>query len=148
MKYTNKCGGSPNLLYTVNDRSNQNSAYIKKSHVNTENCHDIEKIISQQCIQIEFVEEIVELFPAGLLHHCFHIRSPRLRRRRRRKMERRGRDRGERDKKAEQKEDTELCTSQAFVDCSTICTMLLLLNVGYVLFQIKLRRVVSFFSFQ
>ena len=30
MKYTNKCGGSPNLLYTVNDRSNQNSAYIER----------------------------------------------------------------------------------------------------------------------
>ena len=30
MKYINKCGGPPNLLYTVNDSSNQNSAYIKK----------------------------------------------------------------------------------------------------------------------
>ena len=44
-----------------------------------------------------------------------------------------------------------LCTSQAFVDCSTICTMMLLLNIkirlgkGYVLFQIKLRGIISFF---
>lgn len=44
-----------------------------------------------------------------------------------------------------------LCTSQAFVGRSTICTMLLLLNIkirlgkGYVLFQIKLRGIISFF---
>ena len=45
-----------------------------------------------------------------------------------------------------------LCTSQEFVDCSTICTiLLLLLNIkiplgkGYVLFQIKLRGIISFY---
>ena len=59
MKYINKCGRPPNLLYTGNGSSNQNSAYIKKSHVNTENSHDIEKTMSQQCVQIEFAEEIV-----------------------------------------------------------------------------------------
>ena len=32
--------------------------------------------ISRQCVQIEFVEEIVELVAAGILHHRFHIRSP------------------------------------------------------------------------
>ena len=68
--------GPPNLLYAVNDISNQNSAYLKKSPVNTENSHDIEKTMSQQCVQIEFVEEIVLLVPAGLVHHCFYIRSP------------------------------------------------------------------------
>ena len=30
MKYINKCGGPPNLLYNVNDSSNQSNAYIKK----------------------------------------------------------------------------------------------------------------------
>ena len=58
-KYINKCGGTSNLLYTVNDSSNQNSAYIKKSHVDTENSHNIEKTMSQQCVQIEFVGEII-----------------------------------------------------------------------------------------
>ena len=58
MKYINKCE-PPSLLYTVNDSNNQNSAYIKKSHVNTESGHNIEKTLSQQCVQIEFVEEIV-----------------------------------------------------------------------------------------
>ena len=33
----------------------------------------IEKTLSQQCVQIEFVEEIVRLAPAGLLLHHFHI---------------------------------------------------------------------------
>jgi len=32
--------------------------------------------LSQQCVQIEFVEEIVRLAPAGLLLHHFHICSP------------------------------------------------------------------------
>ena len=49
---------------------------LKKWHFNTENSHDIEETMSQQCVQIKFVEEIVLLFPAGLLHHRFHIRSP------------------------------------------------------------------------
>ena len=39
-KYINKCRGPPNLRHTVND-SNQNRAYIKKSHVNTETIHEI-----------------------------------------------------------------------------------------------------------
>lgn len=56
-KYINKCGGPPNLRHTVND-SNQNRVYIKKSHVNTETIHDIEKTTSQQCVQTKFVEEI------------------------------------------------------------------------------------------
>ena len=56
-KYINKCGGPPNLRHTVND-SNQNRAYIKKSHVNTETILDIEKTTSQQCVQTKFVEEI------------------------------------------------------------------------------------------
>ena len=59
MEYINKCGGPPNLLYTVNDSSNRNSAYIKKNHMLIENSHDIEKTMSEQCIQVEFVEEIV-----------------------------------------------------------------------------------------
>ena len=59
MKYINKCGAPPNLLCNVNDSSNQSSAYIKKSHVNTENSHDIETTMFQQCVQIEFVKEIV-----------------------------------------------------------------------------------------
>lgn len=50
------------------------------------------------------------LVPAGLLHHQFHIRSPKA--------------------EIEDKEDTELCTSQAFVDCSTMYTILLLLNIN------------------
>ena len=49
MKHINKCGGPPNLLYTVNDSSNQNSAYIKKSHINTENSYDIEKTVLTIC---------------------------------------------------------------------------------------------------
>lgn len=56
-KYINKCGGPPNLRHTDND-SNQNRAYIKKSHVNTETIHDMEKTMSQQCVQTKFVEEI------------------------------------------------------------------------------------------
>ena len=62
-------------------------------------------------------------------------------------------DGGGRGRKAEQKEDTELCTSQAFVDCSTRYTMLLQLNKiyfwgeGYALFLIKLRGAISFVQF-
>ena len=59
MKYLNKCGEPPNLFFNVNDSSNRSSAYIKNSHVNTENSHDIKTATSQQCVQIEFVEEIV-----------------------------------------------------------------------------------------
>ena len=54
----NKCRGPPNSLCTVNESSNQNSAYIQKPHLNIENSHDIEKPMSQQRVQIEFVEEI------------------------------------------------------------------------------------------
>ena len=64
---------------------------------------------------------------------AFTFALRRLRRRRRRKIEGGGRDRGGRDRKAEQKEDTELCTSQSFVDCCTMYTMFLLLNINVLL---------------
>ena len=71
-KYINKCRGPPNLRHTVND-SNQNRAYIKKSHVNTETIHDIEKTTSQQCVQTKFVEEIQP--PLRKLYKWFQLVS-------------------------------------------------------------------------
>ena len=59
MKYINKCGEPSYLFFNVNDSSNRISAYIKNSHVDTENSRDIETATSQQCVQIEFFEEIV-----------------------------------------------------------------------------------------
>ena len=84
----------------------------------------------------------------------FVLRRLRRRRRRRTKIEGGGRDRGGRDRKAEQKEDAELRTSQAFVDCSTIYTMLLLLSINTLLrrdlctFSNKTKRGHEVFSFQ
>ena len=72
-KYINKCRGPPNLRHTVND-SNQNRAYIKKSHVNTETIHDIEKTTSQQCVQTKFVEEIQAPPPLRKLYKWFQLK--------------------------------------------------------------------------
>lgn len=67
MKYINKCRGLLiyGILLTVVFKIVHRQ---KKSQVNTENSHNIEKTTSQQCIEIEFVKEIVQLVPDGLLH--------------------------------------------------------------------------------
>ena len=131
MKYINKCRRLPNLLYTVNDSSNQNSAYFKKNHMLMQKTVTI---LRKQCpnnaSRSSLSRKLYNWFQlvSFTIVFTFALRRLRRRRRRRRKIEGGGRDR-----KAEQKEDTELCTSQAFVDCSTIYTMLLLLNINILL---------------
>ena len=64
--------GPPNLSYTVNDSSDQNSAYIKKSHVSTD-IKTLRKLCPNNTSRSSLSRKLV---PAGLLHHPFHIRSP------------------------------------------------------------------------
>ena len=129
MKYINKCGGPPNLLYTVNDSSNQNSAHIKNNHRLIQKTVTIlRKHCPNNASRSSLLRKLYNWFQLVSFTIVFTFTLRRLRRRRRRR--RRKIEGGGGDKKAEQKEDTELCTSQAFVDCSTIYTKLLLLNIN------------------
>ena len=107
----------PNLFYTVNDSSNQNTAYI--NHILIQKTVTI---LRKQCpnnaFRSSFPRKLYNWSQLVSLTIVFTFALRRLRRRRRRR--RRKIKGGGRERKTEQKEDTELCPSQAFVECFTI----------------------------
>ena len=118
MKYINKCGGLliyRILLLTVVIKivhtQKITCLYRKQSRYWENNVPTMrpDRICRGNCIT----------GPAGLLHHRFHIRTPKTEEEEEENWRRKKKyGRGGRDRKAEQKEETELCTWQAFVDCS------------------------------